>query len=299
VGKTLHLCMAIISLVCAKLQTETVALAEEPRAEEKQPFGLARNQQKLYGKDREFCLWSKSKGTSDANSPSEREGIGEGEICEPIRGPLVDFPGPAFPRQLEKPPTELPVRKEFQPGAVEKGEADEPEIASMGDDWSNGVEVRASIDRKEFRQLQRIRVVAEIKNVSDRHLWIPPSAGNRYLNTRVRVFDVKGKLVSMTQFYKNEGRRPEVSGMSNGSAGFSFNPKTSLHIDVIANLIFDMTRPGEYWVLFEMPVGSTFSPKPGMEGLFYARAAPIKIKVLPEPIRILPDRIDVPDPDRP
>jgi hypothetical protein len=242
---------------------------------------------------------SSPEGKSDDRSSVPSDKRTHGEIRKPSRGLSVDLSSPAFSGERGPLPVSLPLRPEFRPGAPERGEADEPDVASLRDDWSGGVEVRVSIVRREFRQLQRIHVVAEVKNVSGRHLWLPPCAGNPYLSTRVRVFDAKGKLVPMTQFYKNEGRGPGVIGMSSGAAGLAFNPKQSLSVDIIANLIYDMTRPGEYWVLFEMPVGPLYTPRPGQEGIFYARAAPIKVKIIPDPVAILRNGTAVPDPDRP
>ncbi len=100
----------------------------------------------------------------------------------------------------------------------------------------------------------------------------------------------------MTEFYKNEGRWPAVSG--GGPPLFARNPGDSGQFDIVPNLLYDMSRPGEYWVLVEVPFFSS-SPPNLKEGLFYARSEPIKVTVVPEPMVIGPHGIIVPDPDRP
>lgn len=188
------------------------------------------------------------------------------------------------------------IRTEFQAGALDRREADEPDIADLGADWSRGLEVTASVDRKEFRQLQRVRVICKTKNVSEGHLWRPVCGANRYLETRIRVFDIRGKLVPMTDFYNNEGRWPVTIG--GGAPLSAINPGDSSQIDLVPNLIYDMTRPGEYWVLVEFPFFSS-SPPDHKEGFLYARAEPIKVKVVPEPLVFRPGPNSVPEPDRP
>jgi hypothetical protein len=196
-------------------------------------------------------------------------------------------------------------RPEFRTGTIERGEADEPDIAHLGADWSHEVELRATVDRQGYRQLQRVRVVCQIRNVSGQNnYWVPPnSLEDRYLKTRIRVFDNKGKLVPMTEFYKHEGRQPtfHIAGGGGGleRIGHFLAPSRSFRIDVVPNLVYDMTRPGEYWVLVEMQFGSKFPPDAKGDCLFYARANPIKVKVTPEILDYGPKGNLVRDPDRP
>jgi hypothetical protein len=184
----------------------------------------------------------------------------------------------------ERPRHLPPERPEFQPGGAERGDADEPTIAEMGADWSHEVELRAVVDRHEFRQLQRIHVKCDVKNVSGQgQVTIPAiDPGQRYLRMRVRVFDPKGHLVPMTEFYKHEGRtsEPRISGGGNTLAGFLTSP---FRIDVIPNIVYDMTRPGEYWILVEMALNAAYPPE--SKGWFYVRANPIKVRVTPERFR--------------
>lgn len=191
-----------------------------------------------------------------------------------------------------------PIRTEFKPGAAERGEADEPDIATMGVDWSRKVEIRATVDRKEFRQLQRVRVDLDVKNVSGRRFWWPAAGNNRYLSPRIRVFDIKGKLVPMTQFYKNEGREIRSQRLQDSSSG-PLDSGKSFRVDLVPNLIFDMTRPGEYWVLVELLLRDSFPPDSKENTFFYARAKPIKVKVTPEVYQLLPKGQPVLQPDRP
>lgn len=192
-----------------------------------------------------------------------------------------------------------PERPEFQPGGAERGDADEPTIAEMGADWSHEVELRAAVDRHEFRQLRPIIVRCEVKNVSGQRQFTLPSVapGDRYLRMRVRVFDRKGHLVPMTEFYKHEGREaePRIGGAENAFTGFLASP---FRIDVIPNAVYDMTRPGEYWILVEMALNTAYPPN--QNGWFYVRANPIKVKITPEEFRLLPGKGNVVvDPDRP
>src|SRR4051812_41778388 len=55
-------------------------------------------------------------------------------------------------------------RIEFSPDAI--GQADEPGIGSMTEDWSRGLEVRTDIDRDKFYPLQPIKIVTHSSNRS-------------------------------------------------------------------------------------------------------------------------------------
>ena len=195
-------------------------------------------------------------------------------------------------------------RPEFDPAAVARGEADEPDIAKLDANWPLGLELRATVDRTEFRQLQRIRVVTRLKNTADSRWFslVPCAMDDRYIGTRIRVFDSNGKLVPMTEYYKHDGREdtylrhhPAGGGLIGGNLG----PKGESRTDLIPNLIYDMTRPGDYWMLVEKECGAMIPPAPKGAELFYVRAKPIKVKVLPEVLAILPDGSSVTDPDRP
>ena len=198
-------------------------------------------------------------------------------------------PGPTVP---------MPVPKDFvsRPPAPRNTQNDEPGIARMEADSSQGVMVKANLDRTEFRQLQRIRVIAEVENIANTHRWLPPSGINRYRLARIRVFNDKGEALPKTQFYEYEGAGLGVVGQTSGAAGSAFNPGASFRVDLIPNLVYDMTRPGEYWILVEIPMAHSLRG-PGKNGMLYARAKPLKVRVLPEP-ETAPGTF-VPDPDRP
>ncbi len=209
---------------------------------------------------------------------------------------------PSDGEQRVRPRNLMPERPEFRPDGAERGKADEPKIAEMGADWSHEVEIRAVVDRHEYRQLQRIHVKCEVKNVSGQsHVFVqgvPP--GDRYLFLRVRVFDTKGHLVPMTEYYKHEGREVVWSpgGGGNTMGGF-LNASSFFRVELIPNLVYDMTRPGEYWILVEMPLNTGY-PFESKEW-FYVRANPIKVKVRPERFRAATEEEGnvVIDPDRP
>lgn len=191
-------------------------------------------------------------------------------------------------------------RPEFDPAKVARGEADEPDIARMEAAWSHGLELRATVDRTEFRQLQRIRVVTRLRSTADSR-WgtlVPCSMEDRYIGTRIRVFNSSGKLVPMTEYYKHEGRR-HAFHVGGGMIGGNFGPNQDSRKDLIANLVYDMTRPGDYWILVEEECGVMVPPPAKGEELFYLRARPIKVKILPEVLHMLPNGSSVTDPDRP
>ena len=197
------------------------------------------------------------------------------------------------------------VWPEFSPGAVERGEADEPDIANLGADWSYEMELRLTVDRTEFRQAERIRILCYATNVSGaNHIWLPPFHPlDRYLQARVRVFDSKGKLRPMTEFYKHEGRERVPLGGGAGAmvSGCSLNPGVSFRTDLVPNLIYDMTQPGDYWILVEIPLASSFPHHAGHEGkLFFLRAQPMKVRVNAEVLDLndMPRMIKVP-PEKP
>ena len=187
------------------------------------------------------------------------------------RWPIVDRPGDERP--------------EFSTAAIERGEADERGIGRMEADATDGVEVTATVERAELQPLQPLRTLAVVKNVSRSRWRIAREGSNPYLMARVRVFDTRGKLLPPTRFYQVNGRTMnEVGGGANIFAGTGLDPGDSLHLDLIPNLLYDMTMPGEYWVLVEFKIES-----PGaygvLKGTGMARAKPIKVKVVPDPTK--------------
>jgi len=192
----------------------------------------------------------------------------------------VPFKIPEEPSYYERGPA---ARVEFTPGAIERGEADEPEISQFGDDWANEVEVRIKAVKTEFQPLERIHVTVDVTNVSGRLFWLLSGGGNVYARTRVRVFSPKGKLIQMTRFYKTEGHTSDPFN-SRGAGVTAFMAGTSHSIHLVPNLIYDMTRPGDYWVLVEIPFLPTTLPPPTGTKITYARARPFKVKIQREPL---------------
>jgi hypothetical protein len=225
-----------------------------------------------------------------------------GDDRSPSSSPLARPPVEKQRRPASLDPRHPSFRPEFDPAAIARGEADELDIAKLDADWSHGIELRATVDRTEFRQHQRIRVVTRLKNTWDRRWFslVPCSMEDHYLGVRVRVFDTNGKLVPMTEYYKHEGSE-HMFRVGEGLIGGNMGPDRDTRTDVIPNLVYDMTRPGEYWILVERECGAMIPPAPKGKDLFYVRAKPIKVKVKSdlEALVILPDGSSIADPDRP
>ncbi len=236
-----------------------------------------------------FCLIAVL--TATISFGQQKEYLGRPKARAPVRHePIKPTSNPGI-RDL------LITRPDFQPDAIGRGEADEKEIAGMGADGSHGVSLMARVYRTEHRHTHHHRREQHGETSGDNEFWFPPAnPGDRYLMARVRVFDAEGRLVPMTEFYKNEVQDPRAA-IQEGPAATGWHIVSPAFLDLIPNLVYDMTRPGEYWILVEMQANSTRIR--GIQGAFYARAKPIKVKVLPEVDRLLPGNINaVIDPDR-
>src|SRR5262245_51459726 len=55
-------------------------------------------------------------------------------------------------------------RPEFSIAAIERGEADEPDIGRMDADAADGVKVTATVERTELQPLEPVRLSAAVKN---------------------------------------------------------------------------------------------------------------------------------------
>lgn len=177
------------------------------------------------------------------------------------------------------------ARAEFRPGAIERGEADEPDIARMGADSTDGVAVKSVVFQTQLRQLEAVRLTADVKNVSSLQCVIPMSGSNPYLSARVRVFDTRGKLLPVTRFYQLDGKcMNEVGGGLNLFAGAHLDPGQSFRVDLVPNLLYDMSLPGEYWVLVEFDVHFQYG-RPNGGRLGTARARPVKVRVVADPTK--------------
>ena len=95
---------------------------------------------------------------------------------------------------------------------------------------------------------------------------------------QLKVFDAKGLLVRRTRYGESDVKYRGLR-VGGGVSGSTLNPGEQRSGDLIANLIFDMTSPGEYTVLVELRCYPTeaylYDERP-----LIAQSVPIAAKVL-------------------
>lgn len=155
---------------------------------------------------------------------------------------------------------------------------------------TTNVEVSASAAKDRFDLLEPIRLEVRAENVSVHHEGLPVTGAlpEAYYQTFwLRVFDAEGRLLPKTRYYEDVPYRRMPIGMSNGSAGLVFSPGQEVSGKVVANLAYDMTRPGNYTILVEYRVGRT-EMIDGQEVPIFAQSEPIEVEVVAEPPRLIP-----------
>ena len=152
------------------------------------------------------------------------------------------------------------------------------------------VRVTASVAENRFDPLEPIRLEVRAANVSNHYEGLPVTGAlpeAYYQMFWLRVFDAEGRLLPETRYYEDVPRRRMPIGMSNGSAGLVFDPGQEVSGEVVANLAYDMTRPGTYTILVEYRVGRTKTID-GQKVPIVAQSEPIEVEVVAEPARLPP-----------
>ena len=152
------------------------------------------------------------------------------------------------------------------------------------------VEVTVGGLKKEFKQLEPIPLEIVVTNLSSSQAatigggYAPEC---EYRVVRIRVFDAKGDLLPETrwQSYNVKYGGYQVGGSSlDRTLRFKIEKGKEVRSDVLANLAYDMTSPGEYSILVEFPTGEKRMVD-GVEVPAVAQSAVVKVKVLAEGIR--------------
>lgn len=146
------------------------------------------------------------------------------------------------------------------------------------------VDVRLAKPEATFAILEPIRLHVVAHNVSDHTPMAIFNTAGRFseeCNRRfpTKVFDGKGLLARRTRYgeFDVKFRGLPIGGGINGS---TLNPGHEDTGDLVANLIFDMTSPGDYTILVEYPCYPTNAYDDNTERPVIAQSEPIKVKVL-------------------
>ena len=154
--------------------------------------------------------------------------------------------------------------------------------APHDEDLRRRIEIVATASKAEFAQLEPVTIAVEYTNVSDETVLI------RGTSDKYRSFDIRaerdGQAVPWTCLGdwnhttpdKGIGKAtyPLIPAWRPDRAGAVYPRK--IHLD--ANLLRDMTRPGEYTLIVELEVFN-----PGLTTKSVARSRPVKVKIVDRP----------------
>lgn len=182
-------------------------------------------------------------------------------------------------------PADRGAEKSSFANALQVGSMFRIEDARDGSRVDPDVTVKVKLEKHEFRALEPIRLFVEIENNSDNHRWL--SASNCIYNV-MKIYSYQfNLLVEKTRFLKNAG---DV-GMSGGGQGMALNPGRIYRTHVTANLVNDMTNPGEYSLFVEFYTGIC-EEIDGKSIPLVGRSKEIKLRVLDIPKIIGPEGLD-------
>ncbi|WP_435008906.1 hypothetical protein P12x_000156 [Tundrisphaera lichenicola] len=161
----------------------------------------------------------------------------------------------------------------------------DPETIEQASDprWlSRDVVVRATVEKTEFRPIERIPIRFEAENVSTSTVRINRD-GNPHIDCPVLVFDSRGRLVSRTQFGRTDGARANTFVPVGGGLGYGLGgelaPGFVFDAEQVANLVNDMTMPGEYTIFVRVLVDEIKDGENARRAI-YAQSEPIKVKIV-------------------
>ena len=159
---------------------------------------------------------------------------------------------------------------------------------------TSDVTVSIVTSKDQFQPLEPITLIVTARNTTEGHGWIPPAGyfpEGLYRVFHVLVYDRKGNLLPRTRYGDLDVRyRGLEIGSSMGGMGCDFAPGSQIRGELVANLVYDMTSPGLYTVLVEVPTAS-YTEVDGFKRRIYAQSKPIKVLVVADPPRI-PDLSD-------
>jgi hypothetical protein len=145
------------------------------------------------------------------------------------------------------------------------------------------IEVRPAKPEARFAVLEPIKLKVVARNISDHSAMVVDWGGGKYEEEchrtyQLKVFDANGLLVRRARYGESDVKY-RGSRVGGGVSGSCLNPGKQLSGDLIANLIFDMTSPGDYTVLVEVRCYPTeaylYDERP-----LIAQSEPIAVKVL-------------------
>ncbi len=159
------------------------------------------------------------------------------------------------------------------------------------------VTVDVSVSKVEFVPLEPIALDVRARNLTD-HVIFGPVAGfsplGDYRTFRIKVFDRDGRLLPKTRYQEIDvTTRGFPLGASLGGA-LHLLPGHDVRRQLCANLVYDMTSPGEYTILVEFPTNSTVTID-GKAVPVVARSKSLDVLVVAEPPRLpTVDKSDAP-----
>ncbi len=130
--------------------------------------------------------------------------------------------------------------------------------------------VHVTASKREYRPLEPIELDIVIENVSKKEHIKMQMDWAVYPTIKIAVTDEVGRVVPKTEYLKYVGG---TSGTTGIMAGGTYRPK------LLANLVNDMTAPGEYSIIVKVPFWSNANADFWRMG----ESEPIKVKVRGEP----------------
>lgn len=146
------------------------------------------------------------------------------------------------------------------------------------------VDVQVVKASAEFAVLEPIWLKVVARNVSQ-HRSVARNLSGRspetdYRTFPIKVYDAKGQPVPRTRYgdYDLKWRGLPV-GSGGGGAYSLINPGKEVRGELVANLAFDMSSPGDYTIIVEFPMLLPAELDDG-KGPAVAQSKPIKVRVL-------------------
>jgi len=176
-------------------------------------------------------------------------------------------------------------------GGGENDRHDEPMRLATAQDArriTDDVKVTATVSEAAFRPLEPIRLDVEAENVSTRslvlhnHGYLPKAPYRRF---RILVFDDQGKRLPRTRYYTIDVPQRVVPLNLSRFGSWSFDPGEFIKGKLVANLVYDMTSPGDYAIIVEFPTDQTREIE-GEEVSVVAQSEAIPVRVVADPPRL-------------
>lgn len=139
---------------------------------------------------------------------------------------------------------------------------------------AENISVVACVAKSSFLPMEPIAVGFEVRNSTE----VPLELGGFGLPDRtfwVEVFDKEMRTISHTRYYSDYFERSKNAGQMNSPP--ALKPGTSHQSTLIANWPYDMTLPGQYLIVINVPLVLNIGKNKGK--FLYMKSDPIEVEV--------------------